>query len=124
MKVLLIFALAGSFFLQPTGSLKCYTCNNELSNKNCNTTKDCETSAKACKTDVIAVAQVINIITKECSASCESSLSNFTVGKRNISCCSTDLCNVSGAHSFRTSYGPVVLAVFTSLACLFLKGSL
>uniref|UniRef100_A0A8D2LQE2 Snake toxin/toxin-like domain-containing protein n=1 Tax=Varanus komodoensis TaxID=61221 RepID=A0A8D2LQE2_VARKO len=118
-------------FLSPAaGSLKCYTCNNELSNKNCNTTKDCETSMHpSCIPTALpiffsAVAQVINIITKECSASCESSLSNFTVGKRNISCCSTDLCNVSGAHSFRTSYGPVVLAVFTSLACLFLKGSL
>ncbi|XP_062987287.1 prostate stem cell antigen [Elgaria multicarinata webbii] len=124
MKALLIFALAGSLFIQPTGSLKCYTCSTQVSNNNCKAPVNCDATAKACKTDVIAVVGLFNVISKECTSNCDPHFKDFTVGKRNITCCTTDLCNVNKAHSFSTNYAQVALAVFTSVACIFLKGGL
>lgn len=51
------------------------------------------------------VAGVFSIINKGCDMSCESVYQDFSVGTRNISCCSSDLCNVNAAGSVRYSYG-------------------
>ncbi|KFP87794.1 Prostate stem cell antigen, partial [Acanthisitta chloris] len=86
-------------------SLQCYSCNSQLSNSNCLTKKlDCGADA-TCKTDVIRVVGLFSIISKGCDSSCASSYQDFNVGNRNISCCSTDLCNVNAAGSVRSSYG-------------------
>uniref|UniRef100_A0A8C3I475 Prostate stem cell antigen n=1 Tax=Chrysemys picta bellii TaxID=8478 RepID=A0A8C3I475_CHRPI len=86
------------------GSLKCYTCKTQLSNSKCQTAVTCANNSQACKTDVINVVGLFSVINKECAASCESSFQDFTVGKQNVSCCSTDLCNRSGAGSVGSSY--------------------
>ncbi|KAH0617380.1 hypothetical protein JD844_015479 [Phrynosoma platyrhinos] len=122
MKALLICMLAGSLFIQPTGSLKCYTCNTQLNNANCQTSVNCEGNANVCKTDVVGVVGLFNVISKECASSCEPYFKDFTVGKRNISCCTADLCNINGAHGFSTNYkAQVALALFVSLVCIFLR---
>ncbi|XP_062836014.1 prostate stem cell antigen [Anolis carolinensis] len=122
MKVLLICVLAGSFFIEPTGSLRCYTCNTQVNNANCQAMVNCEGNAKACKTDVVGVVGLFNVISKECSSDCEPYFKDFTVGKRNISCCAADLCNVNGAQGFGTNYkAQASLALFTSLASLLLR---
>ncbi|KFQ34634.1 Prostate stem cell antigen, partial [Mesitornis unicolor] len=85
-------------------SLKCYSCTSQLSNSNCKKEVDCNDKT-ACKTDVIRVAGFFNLISKGCDSSCQSQYQDFSVGSRNISCCSSDLCNVNAAGSVRCSYG-------------------
>ncbi|KFQ82222.1 Prostate stem cell antigen, partial [Phaethon lepturus] len=85
-------------------SLQCYSCTSQLSNSNCKTKVDCK-DKETCKTDVIRVIGFFNIISKGCDSSCQPDYQNFSVGNRNISCCSSDLCNVNAAGSVRYSYG-------------------
>ncbi|NWV36085.1 PSCA protein, partial [Grantiella picta] len=85
-------------------SLQCYTCKSQLSNSNCMTKKECGEN-DVCKTDVIRVVGLFSIISKGCDSSCEVSYQDFNVGNRNITCCTTDLCNVNAAGSVRSSFG-------------------
>ncbi|XP_066479460.1 prostate stem cell antigen [Tiliqua scincoides] len=124
MKPVLIVVLAGSLLMQAVGSLKCYTCSTQISNKNCQSVTVCDNSAKFCKTDVISAAGIFNIISKECTSQCMPQYKDFTVGKKNTTCCGTDLCNISGTSSLRTSYVQVALAALASFACIFLKSGL
>ncbi|NXB28880.1 PSCA protein, partial [Eulacestoma nigropectus] len=85
-------------------SLQCYNCTSQLSNSKCLDKTECGDN-NMCKTDVIRVAGFFGIISKGCDSSCNASYQDFKVGDRNISCCSTDLCNVDAAGSVRSSYG-------------------
>ncbi|NXQ10321.1 PSCA protein, partial [Peucedramus taeniatus] len=85
-------------------SLQCYSCTSQLSNSNCQTKKTCGEN-DMCKTDVIRAAGLFSIISKGCDPSCVPSYDDFKVGNRNVSCCSSDLCNVNAAGSVRSSYG-------------------
>ncbi|NWT08486.1 PSCA protein, partial [Vireo altiloquus] len=85
-------------------SLQCYSCTSQLSNSNCLKKMDCG-EKDVCKTDVIRVVGLFSIISKGCDSSCDPSYQDFNVGNRNISCCSSDLCNVNAAGSVRSSYG-------------------
>ncbi|NWI31162.1 PSCA protein, partial [Sula dactylatra] len=84
-------------------SLQCYSCKSQLSNSNCQTKVDCK-EMEMCKTDVIRLRGFFNIISKGCDSSCEAQYQDFSVGSRNISCCSSDLCNVNAAGSVRYNY--------------------
>ncbi|NXP93005.1 PSCA protein, partial [Passerina amoena] len=86
-------------------SLKCYSCSSQLSNSKCQTEQTCAASSNVCKTDVIRVVGLFSIISKGCDSSCDQSYQDFNVGNRNISCCSSDLCNINAAGSVRSSYG-------------------
>ncbi|NXG05496.1 PSCA protein, partial [Sakesphorus luctuosus] len=86
-------------------SLQCYTCKSQLSNSKCLTTKEECGDKGTCKTDVIRVVGLFSIISKSCEATCDPSYQDFNVGNRNVSCCSSDLCNVNAAGSVRSSYG-------------------
>ncbi|NXU44162.1 PSCA protein, partial [Drymodes brunneopygia] len=85
-------------------SLQCYSCTSQLSNSKCLTKTECGKD-DMCKTDVIRVVGLVSIISKGCDSSCSSSFQDFNVGHRNISCCSSDLCNANAAGSVRSSYG-------------------
>ncbi|XP_068861680.1 prostate stem cell antigen-like isoform X2 [Aphelocoma coerulescens] len=85
-------------------SLQCYSCTSQLSNSKCMTKMECG-EKNMCKTDVIRVVGLFSIISKGCDSSCDASYQDFNVGNRNISCCSSDLCNVNAAGSVRSSYG-------------------
>ncbi|NWZ04057.1 PSCA protein, partial [Loxia curvirostra] len=85
-------------------SLQCYNCTSQLSNSKCQTTETCRAN-DVCKTDVIRVVGLFSIITKGCDSSCDPSYQDFSVGNRNISCCSSNLCNTNAAGSVRSSYG-------------------
>ncbi|NWH68513.1 PSCA protein, partial [Geococcyx californianus] len=54
---------------------------------------------------LLGVIGVFSIISKGCDSSCQAQYQDFNVGNRNISCCSTDLCNANAAGSVRSSYG-------------------
>ncbi|NXC71250.1 PSCA protein, partial [Anhinga anhinga] len=85
-------------------SLQCYSCRSQLSNLNCQKKVDCK-DKEMCKTDIIRVRGLFNIISKGCDSSCEPLYQDFSVGSRNISCCDSSLCNVNAAGSVRYSYG-------------------
>ncbi|KFQ13043.1 Prostate stem cell antigen, partial [Leptosomus discolor] len=99
-------------------SLKCYKCMTQLSNSNCQTEVDCK-DTETCKTDVIRVLGV-SIISKGCDSSCESLYQDFTIGNRNISCCSSNLCNVNAASTVRCSYG-LAAGIASSVLLTFLN---
>ncbi|NXX87201.1 PSCA protein, partial [Urocolius indicus] len=99
-------------------SLKCYSCNTQLSNSKCQTQVDCK-EEETCKADVIRILG-ISIISKDCDSACEANYQDFSVGHRNISCCSSDLCNTNAAGSVRCSYG-IVAGLAASLLWTFLN---
>ncbi|NXU17002.1 PSCA protein, partial [Pardalotus punctatus] len=85
-------------------SLQCYSCKSQLSNSKCLTKMECS-EKDMCKTDVIRVVGLFSIISKGCDSSCDASYQDFNVGNRNISCCSSDLCNVNAVGGVRSSFG-------------------
>ncbi|NXD25566.1 PSCA protein, partial [Spelaeornis formosus] len=85
-------------------SLKCYSCKSQLSNSKCQEKMECG-EKDMCKTEVIRVVGLFSIISKGCDSSCEPSYQDFNVGNRNISCCSSDSCNINAAGNVRSSYG-------------------
>ncbi|NXL78114.1 PSCA protein, partial [Leptocoma aspasia] len=85
-------------------SLECYSCTSKLSNSQCQTKKTCG-AKEECKTDVIRFAGLFSVINKGCDSSCVTSYENLKVANRNITCCSSDLCNENAAGSVRSSYG-------------------
>ncbi|KAL9869481.1 prostate stem cell antigen-like [Geothlypis trichas] len=104
MKAFLVLLLGALLCVDSGSSLQCYSCNTQLSNSKCQTVQTCGEN-NVCKTDVIRVVGLFSIISKGCDASCDPSYQDFNVGNRNISCCSSDLCNINAAGSVRSSYG-------------------
>ncbi|KAM6210741.1 prostate stem cell antigen [Sarcoramphus papa] len=104
MKAFLVLLLGAVLCLDSGSSLQCYSCTAQLSNANCQTKVDCK-DKEMCKTEVIRLIGLFNIISKGCDSSCESHYEGFSIGNRNISCCSNNLCNVNAAGSVRCSYG-------------------
>uniref|UniRef100_A0A8C3QWV3 Prostate stem cell antigen n=1 Tax=Cyanoderma ruficeps TaxID=181631 RepID=A0A8C3QWV3_9PASS len=103
MKAFLVLLLGALLCADSGSSLQCYSCSPQVSNSKCMTKEECGTKT-ACKTEVIRLAGLFSIISKGCDSSCAESYSDFNVGNRNISCCTTDLCNVNAAGSARSSY--------------------
>ncbi|XP_077346655.1 lymphocyte antigen 6E-like [Lithobates pipiens] len=98
-------------------SLSCYTCTAATSNSNCQTATTCPASATYCET-IVGSATLLGVsatsITKSCAASCTaSSGSALGVASASTTCCTTDLCNISGAISIKSSYSVIVLVMGT-----------
>lgn len=49
----------------------------------------------------------LTFLSKGCSSSCEDDTHDYYVGTKNVTCCSTDLCNASGA--LRPALSPLLL---------------
>ncbi|XP_073485527.1 lymphocyte antigen 6E-like [Aquarana catesbeiana] len=106
-------------------SLQCYTCVSATSNSNCQTVTNCSSGLNFCQTTLASVSAFglsTTSITKNCAASCTASGGSFVVGSTSVSCCSTDLCNTSGAISIKSSYSVIVLVVGTLV--MLISGSL
>lgn len=43
----------------------------------------------------------LTILSKGCSKECVEDSENYLLAKKNIACCSTDLCDFSGAHALQ-----------------------
>ncbi|XP_035175124.1 prostate stem cell antigen-like [Oxyura jamaicensis] len=104
MKVFFIVLLAAVLCMDSGSSLKCFSCKSTLSNNNCKEVVNCS-EKNTCKTEVIRIIGVFNIISKGCEPTCAADFQDFKVGNRNVSCCNTDLCNVNAAGSVRCNYG-------------------
>ncbi|XP_040208081.1 lymphocyte antigen 6E-like [Rana temporaria] len=90
-------------------SLKCYTCLLEPSNANCTTVATCDENKSFCLTTIAGLAGN-NLISKTCNANCQESSFNFLITAKS-SCCSTDLCNISGASSIKSKYNVIAVAL-------------
>lgn len=82
--------------------------------------QNCTSSETHCWTERIRVVDIVTRISKGCMSHCVDDAQNYYVGKKNITCCSTDLCNASGAHALRPA--AVTLALLTTLGGLLLWG--
>ncbi|XP_032172190.1 prostate stem cell antigen isoform X5 [Mustela erminea] len=107
--------------LEASGSaLRCYSCKAQASNHDCQQVRNCTSSETYCWTERIRVVDIVTRISKGCMSHCVDDAQNYYVGKKNITCCSTDLCNASGAHALRPA--AVALALLTTLGGLLLWG--
>ncbi|KAM9386799.1 prostate stem cell antigen [Phaethornis superciliosus] len=104
MKVFLVLLLGAVLCLDSGSSLQCYKCTLQLSNSKCDEKETCKENEE-CKTDVIRLVGLFNIISKGCDPSCKSLDQDYSVTRRNVSCCSDNLCNVNAGSSLRYSSG-------------------
>ncbi|XP_040208077.1 lymphocyte antigen 6E-like [Rana temporaria] len=95
-------------------SLKCYTCNAQSTNTNCMTATNCSATDTNCMTSVFAggIGSLSGAsITKTCTAVCTETGFNAVVVSTKVTCCTTDLCNTSGASSIKFTYTILVVAL-------------
>lgn len=111
MQAVLLVLLASGLALQPGAALQCYSCKAQVSNADCKHVQNCTTSETQCWTERIRAVGILTIISKGCSAHCEGDSQNYYVGKKNVTCCSTNLCNASGAHALRPAPIPLLLLI-------------
>ncbi|XP_077346654.1 lymphocyte antigen 6E-like [Lithobates pipiens] len=93
-------------------SLQCYTCTSQSSNTNCMTPTTCAATDTNCMTSVVAggLGSLSGAsITKTCTSACTATGFNAVVVSTSVSCCTTNLCNTSGASSIKFTY--TILAV-------------
>ncbi|XP_003803318.1 prostate stem cell antigen [Otolemur garnettii] len=116
MKAILFALLAIGLALQPGHALQCYSCKAQVKNSNCLNVQNCSQAETQCRTERIRAAGFLTIISKGCSSDCVDEAQDYYVGKKNITCCSTDLCNANRAHALQ----PVsaTLALLTALGSL------
>uniref|UniRef100_A0A672TJI9 Snake toxin/toxin-like domain-containing protein n=1 Tax=Strigops habroptila TaxID=2489341 RepID=A0A672TJI9_STRHB len=63
--------------------------------------KTCKVSSDKKSISLFRVIGLFSIISKGCDSSCDPLYQDFSVGNRNISCCSSDLCNVNAWHPLK-----------------------
>ncbi|XP_032729345.1 prostate stem cell antigen [Lontra canadensis] len=120
MKAVLLALLAVGLTLQPGSALRCYSCKDQASNHDCQHVQNCTNSETYCWTKRIRAVDIVTIISKGCSSHCVEDAQNYYVGKKNVTCCSTDLCNANGAQALRPA--AVTLVLLITLGGLLLWG--
>nr|DBA23897.1 TPA: hypothetical protein GDO54_011612 [Pyxicephalus adspersus] len=93
-------------------ALKCYTCDNEDNENKCKKTATCPADQTFCRAVVIEIGN-FSYITKDCASMCKNSLIDGDAEASGLTfCCTTDLCNVSGAPSMQAMYTILAVALF------------
>ncbi|ETE59310.1 Prostate stem cell antigen, partial [Ophiophagus hannah] len=64
---------------------------------------------------------LLHIISKQCASSCTTYHKDIAILKRNISCCSTNLCNVGDISASPSNRAHMAMVAFTSLVCVVLS---
>uniref|UniRef100_A0A8D2DSQ6 Prostate stem cell antigen n=1 Tax=Sciurus vulgaris TaxID=55149 RepID=A0A8D2DSQ6_SCIVU len=105
--------------LQPGSTLQCYSCKAQVSNQDCRNVQNCTQAQTQCRTERIRAVGLLTVISKGCSSDCVEDTENYYVGKKNVTCCSTDLCNASGGHRLQPA---TALGLLTTLSSLLLWG--
>ncbi|XP_053415389.1 prostate stem cell antigen [Nycticebus coucang] len=116
MKTILFALLAFGLALQPGRALQCYSCKAQVKNSDCLNVQNCSQAETKCWTERIRAAGLLTIISKGCSSDCVDDAQDYYVGEKNITCCSTDLCNASRARSLQPVSATV--ALLTALGSL------
>ncbi|XP_039213029.1 prostate stem cell antigen-like [Crotalus tigris] len=121
MRAVLYLLLTGVLLIEPSGSLWCYTCRTHVKSDNCKKAMFCKDKTKSCKTDVIKLIGLLSIVSKECASSCTTYYKDMLIVRRNVSCCSSDLCNVGGTSASPTNGAQMAMVAFISSACIILS---
>nr|XP_005897673.1 PREDICTED: prostate stem cell antigen [Bos mutus] len=100
MKALVLPLLAANLALQPGTALQCYSCEDQGNNEGCQRVQNCRTSAGP-SMSVSEGISLLTVISKGCSSHCVEDSGNSFGSKKNIACCSTDLCNASRAQALQ-----------------------
>uniref|UniRef100_A0A0D9RA72 Prostate stem cell antigen n=1 Tax=Chlorocebus sabaeus TaxID=60711 RepID=A0A0D9RA72_CHLSB len=124
MKAVLLALLMAGLALQPGTALLCYSCKAQVSNEDCLNVENCTQPEEQCWTERILLAILrpaqgdsrASVISKGCSSNCVDDSQDYYVGKKNITCCDTDLCNASGAHALQPA--AAILALLPALSLL------
>ncbi|XP_073532958.1 long neurotoxin homolog [Phyllobates terribilis] len=98
-------------------SLSCYTCKSQFSNVQCRLPEICGNGESLCKTTV-ETFKIAGTYTTTYMKGCASFCSPIRGFSTAVSCCSTDLCNVSGGASIKSSYVAIILALGSLLTIL------
>ncbi|XP_075776124.1 lymphocyte antigen 6E-like isoform X2 [Pelodiscus sinensis] len=121
MKAFLLALLAAALCAERAHSLFCFSCDDSASNWGCLRPVMCPSEANYCVTTYVGAGiggYSRQSISKGCAPVCPSAGINLGVLAASISCCSSFLCNISGASSVKVSYtvlATALLALFVSL---------
>uniref|UniRef100_A0A8B9WFJ5 Prostate stem cell antigen n=1 Tax=Bos mutus grunniens TaxID=30521 RepID=A0A8B9WFJ5_BOSMU len=88
---------AANLALQPGTALQCYSCEDQGNNEGCQRVQNCN----QCWTEHVEGISLLTVISKGCSSHCVEDSGNSFGSKKNIACCSTDLCNASRAQALQ-----------------------
>ncbi|XP_031525655.1 prostate stem cell antigen [Papio anubis] len=118
MKAVLLALLMAGLALQPGTALLCYSCKAQVSNEDCLNVENCRAAGSPipgsrCSPGAVGL---LTVISKGCSSNCVDDSQDYYVGKKNITCCDTDLCNASGAHALQPA--AAILALLPALSLL------
>ncbi|XP_012323778.1 prostate stem cell antigen [Aotus nancymaae] len=108
MEAVLLALLVAGLALEPGSALQCYTCRGQVSNENCLQVHNCTESETQCWTERIRAVGLLSVISKGCSSHCEDDSQDYYLGKKNVTCCDTDLCNASGARALQPAAATLV----------------
>ncbi|XP_077350017.1 lymphocyte antigen 6E-like [Lithobates pipiens] len=109
-RILLLAAL----FVGSAYSLTCYTCDRQSSYSNCKSAATCPNEHGYCQAAVqnsSANGVAVTLITKGCVEECVPFTSILGGDSFIVTCCTTDLCNISGAISIKSGYAAIVLVM-------------
>ncbi|KAE8599851.1 hypothetical protein XENTR_v10017358 [Xenopus tropicalis] len=110
----ILILLVTALLIGTAYSFSCYTCIAQSRNEDCMSTTTCSASEPYCMTTVASAgigSLKYTSITKTCSIACKASSFGTSLGSGSVSCCSTSLCNVSGASGIKYSYSALVLSL-------------
>nr|XP_048693215.1 lymphocyte antigen 6E-like [Caretta caretta] len=97
--------------------LVCFTCSDASSNWGCLASTTCQSSENYCVTTYLGAGiggQSGPRITKECASECSSHGISYGRLTEYVSCCSSFLCNISGANSVKISYSVLAMEILAS----------
>ncbi|XP_058132274.1 prostate stem cell antigen [Dasypus novemcinctus] len=100
MKAVSLLALvAVAVALRPGTALRCYSCQAWTSGQDCQHVQNCTGAETQCRTERIRAIGVLRVVSKGCSSHCVEGWQDYYLGRKNVTCCATDLCNASAPRA-------------------------
>ncbi|XP_065442413.1 lymphocyte antigen 6E-like [Chrysemys picta bellii] len=117
MKAFLLTLLVAVLCVEQAHSLLCFTCKDASSNWGCLAPTICQSGENYCVTTYLGAGiggHSGQSISKGCASICPSVGINIGILATSVSCCSSSLCNISGASSVKVSYSVLAMAILAS----------
>ncbi|XP_030409771.1 lymphocyte antigen 6E-like [Gopherus evgoodei] len=117
MKAFLLTLLVAVLCVEQAHSLVCFTCKDASSNWDCLASTTCQSDENYCVTTYFGAGiggHSGQSISKGCASVCPSGGINIGIAATSVSCCSSFLCNISGATSVKVSYSVLAMAILAS----------
>ncbi|XP_065442410.1 lymphocyte antigen 6E-like isoform X1 [Chrysemys picta bellii] len=117
MKAFLLTLLVAVLCVEQAHSLLCFTCKDASSNWECLGSTTCQSDENYCVTTYVGAGiggHSGQSISKGCASVCPNSGINIGIAAASVSCCSSSLCNISGATSVKVSYSVLAMAILAS----------